>query len=364
MRIRSVVVPASVKRLGVADMRIPGFVDHHAHLLAQTAGETLSADLRGEQTHIHVCGLTPTDVSHPPKLASFIEAFDGVLREAAQHGLVQITEAGLTQWEYYDALCRLRERGSLPLRVRLLVASGIASLDRMKKTADAQLEIEGVKFYADGYLGLRTAAIHDPYTDEPDNRGLLFLDSATLAQRAEPYANAGFTIATHAIGDRAIDMVLDAYEMLFGGDCATARPRIEHAQILTQESIMRMAAMGVVACIQPSFAVTDAQSALRALGPDRMSTAYRWDLLLHAGVAVIGGSDYPVETLDPLRGLRRLSTGRDGDGEPVAVALGTQDALAVMTDQLAGWTEVSRPIEQIATDQYRDVCVVAAGISA
>jgi predicted amidohydrolase YtcJ len=128
--------------------------------------------------------------------------------------------------------------------------------------------------------------------------------------------------------------------MIYGTGCAEAAPRIEHAQVLRPDLVDRMAEMGVVACIQPSFAVSDAPTAWDALG-DRMATAYRWSMLLEAGVPVISGSDFPIEDLSPLVGLGRLVTGADDSGRPVAPRLPLADALAVMTDASAGVTVLS-----------------------
>src|SRR5581483_6166245 len=111
-----------------------------------------------------------------------------------------------------------------------------------------------------------------------------------------------------------------------GRECREARPRIEHVQVTNPEMIARMAEMGVIACIQPSFAVSDAASAKAALG-DRYETSYNWSGLLDAGVHVISGSDCPIETQDPLLGLQRLVTGADVDGRVVTHTLDLERAL-------------------------------------
>jgi predicted amidohydrolase YtcJ len=236
------------------------------------------------------------------------------------------------------------------VRVRLLVASGIADVKRMARSGDPWLDIEGVKFYADGWLGTRTCALERPFDDDPEaGRGILFLDADLLARRIDPFAEAGWMIATHAIGDRAIANVLDAYEKVYGRDCADAAPRIEHAQVLTPELIRRFADLGVVACIQPGFAVTDAVMARRALG-ERYEDAYRWDALLDAGVRVITGSDHPVEPLAPLMGLQRLCAGGNG-----AMTLPIDTALSIMTDASAGTTVLSDDPRNIAEDELAQI---------
>ena len=281
---------------------------------------------------VSVRGITPMDVEMPltPQEDLPGALYKG-LHEANRLGLVQVTEAGMTDWAYMDALRVLRDRGDLPVRYRLFVASGLAEPKRLAREGDPRLEIEGVKFYADGWVGPRTCALCAPFADSHDgDDGILFLDALTLSRRAEPFAARGWAIATHAIGDRAIEAVLDAYENIYGAECAAAAPRIEHAQVLTPHLIERMAHLGVVACIQPGFAHSDAATARAGLGAKRMEHAYRWDQLLDAGVRVITGSDYPIEVLSPLDGLAKLAEQLDLD-----------TALALMTDASAGTTVLS-----------------------
>ena len=326
----------------------PGFVDHHAHLLRVAAGDFPPYDPTRSETvaeyHRSVASRwsTPMDEDRPlAEQADLPGVLEAGLQRAADRGLVQITEAGMTDWAYLDALLNRRERGLLPLRVRILVASGIADPKRMRRFDDPWLDVIGVKFYADGWLGPRTCALSHGFEDEPDNGGVLFLDADALAKRLDPFAEGGWTVATHAIGDRAIEAVLDAYERVYGEDCATVAPRIEHAQVLRPDLVKRMAELGVVACVQPGFAVSDAAAARAALG-DRAELSYRWDELLAAGVRVIGGSDFPIESLSPLKGLQRMVTGAADDGEVVTDAvLPLDDALAIMTDEASGTVVLS-----------------------
>lgn len=335
----------------------PGFVDHHAHVLKAAAGrsrpycEDGANDLDAVRDfHRLVSDRWSTPLDEPVQPLEVHDGLRGALERALAHaqslGIVQLTEAGMDDWAYHEALLGLRARGPLPVRVRLLVASGIADAKRMQRTGDPWLELSGVKFYADGWLGSRTCAMCQPFTDRRDadgdgDTGILFLDADTLARRCDPFAEAGWTIATHAIGDRAVGAVLDAYEKVFGADCAAAAPRIEHAQVLSPELVERMAALGVVVCMQPGFGVSDAEVARRALG-DRWEASYRWDELLAAGVRVIAGSDHPVESLSPLVGLQRLVTGDFEDGRRAgAPTLSIAAALSVMTDAEAGTVVLS-----------------------
>jgi predicted amidohydrolase YtcJ len=345
----------------------PGFVDHHAHVLAVAAGVPLEcgdpSDLVAVRDHhrlINERWSTPMDEPMRP-----LEVHDGLrgdlergLVRAAEAGLVEITEAGMHDWAYLEALLSVRARGPLPVRVRLLVASGIAEVGRMQRTGDPWLELEGVKFYADGWLCPRTCALLQPFAEQDDTGGI-FLDADTLARRAAPFAEAGWTVATHAIGDRAIEAVLDGYERLYGSDCAEAAPRIEHAQVLAPDLVRRMAELGVVACVQPCFAVADAATARAGLGSERWEDAYRWDTLLDTGVRVITGSDFPLAPLAPLAGLQCLLTGDHLDGRRAgAPTLSREQALAVMSDGRAGTVVLSDDPQRVAEDEVATIEVV------
>ena len=228
------------------------------------------------------------------------------------------------------------------------------------------MRLEGVKFYADGWLGPRTCAVCRDFADTAD-AGLLFLDGPALARRITPLARAGWRIATHAIGDRAVAAVLDGYELAWDGDrsaMAAARPRIEHASLLSADLIARMAETGATACIQPSFAVTDAAQLEPALGPGRRPLAYPWAPLLSAGVSVVAGSDFPVETLDPLVGLARLVGGRSDRGgfatagtAPERSRLSAVAAVAIMTDPDSGLTMLTADPVQAAPEDIDQITV-------
>lgn len=301
-----------------------GFVDHHTHLLRVSAGALSGAGaastpegIAAYHRRVAAAGSTPMDdPPAEPSAGDLVEALRLGLEKARALGLVGVTEAGMGDWRHWDGLVELRRRGGgrLPVAVRVFVASGAADLERMaeaRSESDEQLAVIGVKFYADGWLGSRTCACSAPFADvAPDDRGVLFMDAGTLVARAQPYVDHGWRLATHAIGDRAIEVVLEAYETVYGGaaGCRQSGPRIEHAQVLRSDLVARMASRGVTACIQPCFATSDAQSIAAALA-GRFPDAYRWDRLIAAGVRVIAGSDFPIETLDPTVGLERLTSG-------------------------------------------------------
>jgi predicted amidohydrolase YtcJ len=276
-------------------------------------------------------GSTPMDVAEPPPVppGQITAWMLASLQRAAGTGLVEITEMGMREWWYLDALARLQAAGPLPLRVRIYLASGLAEqagqreLEARRSDSGPWIALDGIKFYADGWLGPRTCAMRRDFDDAAQD-GLLFMDAATLARRIGPFIAGGWRIATHAIGDRGVQAVLDGYDLAWGGDLAAmaaAAPRIEHASVQSAELIARIAASGVAVCIQPSFAVTDVRQVQAALGAGRSATAYPWAALAASGVRLLAGTDYPIEVLEPLVGLARLVSGRskrEGFARPTA----------------------------------------------
>jgi len=343
---------------------VPGFVDSHAHLLKEAgqapfpwAGTTVAGFHRATAE----AGITPMDVpdAPPPGPPGALPGrlHEG-LRRAAAAGLTEITEMGMRDWRYLDALDELQRAGPLPARVRIYLASGLAEEARPAE-ADARraaagtgswVSLDGVKFYADGWLGPRTCAMEHGFADG-SGTGILFQTAAELARRITPLAARGWRIATHAIGDRGVATVLDAYDLAWDGDraaIAAAAPRIEHASLQSAGLISRLAASGAVACLQPSFAVTDVPDVGSGLDPARAATAYPWAALAAAGAPLLAGSDFPIEVLDPLPGLARLVAGhseRDGFrtsvAAPASSRLTAAFAYSIMSDQASGRTLLS-----------------------
>ena len=363
-----------------APAAVPGFTDAHAHLLAVAAGVPAPWETTGvAEFHraVAAAGSTPMDVPEPPlsdPADILTERLRAGLATAAAAGLVEITDMGTRSWWYVDALTSLQNAGPLPLRVRIYLASGLTqenSLDELDRrraaAAGPWLRLDGVKFYSDGWLGPRTCAMCRAFHDRGGD-GLLFMDAATLARRIEPLAGRGWRIATHAIGDRAVATVLDAYETAWGGDraaLAAAAPRIEHASVQSAELTALMAETGTVACVQPSFAVTDTEQVRQALAPEDRHEAYPWAALDAAGVRMLCGTDFPIEVLEPLPSLARLVLGRSqrpGFGTagraPQTSRLPVATAFGLLTDAAAGQTLLSADPREIPADAIDQVEVL------
>ncbi len=164
-------------------------------------------------------------------------------------------------------------------------------------------ELAGVKFYLDGALGSRGAALLEPYSDDLNNYGLLLLDEDTFYYKADFALSKGFEIATHAIGDRANRLLINVYEKL-RKKYPYAILKAEHSQIINANDIKRFADNGIIASVQPIHCVSDADMAIKRLGNYRCEhNAYLWNTLLENNILLIAGSDFPIESHHPLKGI-------------------------------------------------------------
>jgi len=195
----------------------------------------------------------------------------------------------------------------LPVDVDVLVMArtpeDLATAKLRLDAADGPIRFMGYKDFIDGSLGGHTAAMLEPFSDRPDTRGTERYRHDRMVEMARVSIELGGSVAIHAIGDRANELVLDVHQDLIEGGAEPGRLRVEHASVLTDETIERMARLGVTASVQPAFLASEATWLEKRLGPDRMSRAYPFRSLLEAGVPLLGGSDSPVELPDPATGI-------------------------------------------------------------
>ena len=179
------------------------------------------------------------------------------------------------------------------------------------------LWVRAIKLYADGALGSRGAALLSPYSDDPNNTGLLVSTEPHLEHVAEEALRHGFQVATHAIGDRGNRNVLDAYDSaLKAVPRADHRFRVEHAQIIDPADIPRFAQLGVIPSMQSSHQTSDMRWAEDRVGPSRIRGAYAWQSLLKTGVIIPNGTDAPVEQINPMITFHSAVTREDASGWP------------------------------------------------
>jgi len=292
------------------------------------------------------------------------------LNAAAKAGLTTVHDAGMGRGEL-AALLQLAAEAPLPIRVYVMLGTGDAAfLDQQLALGPRvglhgdRVTIRAVKLFQDGAMGSRGAALLQPYSDAKDSRGLLVTAPAELEARAKKAAAAGFQLCTHAIGDRANRLVIDLYQRLLSAGIRAARPRLEHAQVLSPEDLPRLAKLGIIASMQPTHATSDMRWAEARLGSARLFGAYAWQRLRQSGAVLAFGSDAPVEPIDPLQGLYAAVTRQSKAGEPTGGWLPEQrlsglQALAAFTRGAAVASFEEQERGRIAPGQLADLTVLS-----
>ncbi len=244
-------------------------------------------------------------------------------------GLTGVHDAGVTPAEI-ESYRELERSGRLKLRVYAMIAGEQAEAwyGKHEPYIGPRFSMRSCKLYMDGAMGSRGAWLLDPYEDRPTAadggpyRGLNVMSPEMVRRIAADGVKRGYQICTHAIGDRANREVLDAYEAAFSAvpfrvqQRMDPRFRIEHAQLLHERDIPRFAALGVIASMQPTHCTSDMRWVESRVGPRRAKGAYAWAALLGSQATVAFGSDFPVESHNPLLGIHAAITRQRIDGTP------------------------------------------------
>ena len=250
------------------------------------------------------------------------------ITQAIEAALPGLWWMGLTSLHDFDgsdcfsALQILHQENKLNLRVVKSIPhenlSNAIALGLRSGFGDKTLRIGNVKLFADGALSQRTAAMLQPYQNDPDNRGILLIDEEEFFDIGREALGHGLGLAVHAIGDRANHEILNGYCRLyqeFQANFSRFRNRIEHVQLIHPEDAGRLSEMGIIASMQPIHATSDMNMA-NQYWDERSKTAYAWRLLLERGTILAFGSDAPVESPNPFWGLHAAITRQRADGSP------------------------------------------------
>jgi predicted amidohydrolase YtcJ len=303
----------------------------------------------------------------PPSPGDRSSALNIAIADALSNGVTSVQD--FSDWDDFLVLEDLERAGQLHLRISEWLAFTLP-LDVLKQhrashpADDPLLHIGMLKGFMDGSIGSRTAALNAPYSDDPGNSGIPRYDPVQLNQMTIERADAGFQIGFHAIGDHANEMALDAFQQALE-DRRTAlkipalattipphttatnnaqitatsdhRYRIEHAQIVSPEILDRYAHLHIIASMQPSHLLTDMNWVADRLGPDRAKYAYAWRSFLNRNVTLAFGTDYPVESLNPFRGLYSAITRQN---EPGTMTYQPQEKLT-LDEAIYAYTQAS-----------------------
>jgi predicted amidohydrolase YtcJ len=289
-------------------------------------GGQIDRDANGQPTGIlrETAQIAVRAVIPPPTHDGRRAALEAALADLAEHGVTSCQDYS-PDWQNFQIFEELEKEGKLTARISEWLPFD-DSVDDLKKKRDSHpqddlmLHTGMLKGFMDGSLGGHTAALLEPYSDDPKNSGLLRYEADKLNAMASERVLAGFQLGFHAIGDKGVQMALDAFagaekaardakvKAANGGD--DYRLRIEHSQVTTAAEIARYKELKVIASMQPSHVLTDMRWAQDRLGPKRAALSYAWAAFLNKGVTLAFGTDYPVEPVSPFRGLYAAVTRR------------------------------------------------------
>jgi predicted amidohydrolase YtcJ len=243
-----------------------------------------------------------------------------VLANVAKNGVTSVQD--YSEWADFQVYQQLKEEGKLSVRITEwlpfnLPLNELQNMQAQGGTKDPWLKIGALKAFVDGAMGSRTAAMLEPYSDDPSTTGILTSDPEKLTAMAIQRDKAGFQLAFHAIGDRANRIALDVFAAVAKANGSRdRRDRVEHAQIVAPMDFARFAELHVIASMQPSHQTTDMRWAEDRIGRERIMGAYAWATMLKNKVPLAFGTDYDVEPISPFRGLYACVTRERPDGGP------------------------------------------------
>ena len=271
------------------------------------------------------------------------ETLEMTMREMLSKGVTAVYTYAAENWGFHESTNvyhRLYDRNKLPLRVnvsydRLFTKENLTEAE--KNDPYRMVEQGSYKLFCDGSLGARSAALKKDYTDDPGNRGFLMYGEKALTKKIVEGLRLGLQPAIHTIGDRALEQAVSAIETaleIMKKDYPERPPkeysfRIIHAQLITEELVQRMSKLPVYIDVQPIFLKSDINFISQRIGQERLKGAYAWQTMLEAGLVLTGGSDCPVETYEPLKGIHVAvnGVGNGAIGETVSVF----DAISMYT---------------------------------
>jgi hypothetical protein len=300
-----------------------------------------------------------------------LEGLKRTVSAASRHG---ITTAFDIQVELDDlhAYDDLRRAGDLPVRI-------VAAIHHPKGTPPGRypefaaardryqgdsFSVAAIKLYIDGVAETGSAALLEPYANDPTSRGTTEYDVEEYRAIVRRLAGLGFQVCTHATGDRGARIALDAYEALGRhGARSDLRHRIEHCEVLSPDDIPRFGSLGVVPCMMPQHAAPGLTVRWReALGPRRAAGSFPWRALLAAGASVAFASDWPVAPMDPLGGIHQAVARVTADGTPSPERISMREAIDGYTRRAAFACRVEETRGSLAEGKFGDLVVLSANL--
>lgn len=361
--------------------------------VADAEGEIIR-DSNGEPTGVlKDSAMNPVFAVIPqPTDAEVVAAIKAAQAHALSLGITQVhaVTANANEVTMLDAFRTAHREGEL--KIRAYVLTPLEHWQDSKKLIDSEglgdeiLKWGGLKGFVDGSLGSTTAWFYQPYLDAPETSGFALTKPPALQKLVDDADSAGIKLAIHAIGDRAIDVLIDTFELTAVDQIADRRYRIEHFQHPSLEAINRAAENGIIASMQPYHAIDDGRWAEKRIGEERIKTTYAFKTILEAGGLLSFGSDWPVAPLSPLSGVYAAVTRQTTDGanpggwqpqEKISVeqalrAYTVTNAYAAFEDDVAGTLKIGNRADlvilaqdprRVEPDTLPEIKVVATMIS-
>jgi hypothetical protein len=307
-----------------------------SHATKNPQGGEIARDANGEATGILRETAQSVVASQVPRPTpeKHRQAIEAALQDIARSGVTSAQDFsgdnGESSRANFKILEQLEREGKLTVRISewLPFNESVDSLKEMRDShpqTDPMLHTAMLKAFMDGSLGSHTSAMLAPFADDPKNSGLPQYEQSKLNEMAKERVEAGFQLGFHAIGDKAVEMALDAFAEAETAAHASGvkaqdgsdnfRLRVEHAQVTNPAQVERFRELNVIASMQPSHLLTDMHWAMSRLGPERAVHSYAWAEFENHGVRLAFGTDYPVEPVAPFRGLYAAVTRTSDDGK-------------------------------------------------
>lgn len=305
--------------------------------------------------------IVPDPLADPKKKK---QALKEALQDMAARGITAAHTYAAKIWNYneeIDTYKELEREGELPVRI-------VVSLDELFEPEERQsvkdpfrkVKYGSCKLFTDGSLGARSAALTEAYSDDPMNYGAC-VDKDVLIGKLRAACESGLQPAIHAIGDKALDIALDALEAM-DFRRANLPVRLIHAQVVRPDQLERLERLPVVIDIQPAFLCTDLYWIEKRLGKGRLKYAYLWKTLTDSGLILAGGSDCPVESYDPVRGIfaavmRQDTNGFPPEGWKSGERLSVYEAFCLFSKNIAYTTGDEDVLGTVETGKFADLTV-------
>lgn len=303
-------------------------------------------------------------VAPPPTNAKVAELLRKTEHDLFANGLTTISDAGLELHEI-QLIDSLQRAGLLRMRVYAMANPSEENLDKwlpMGPYRTGKLSVSAFKVYADGALGSRGACLLAPYKDAPDQIGFLLHEPEYYPEIAKRLLDAGFQMNTHCIGDSANRFILKVYGEVLGGE-NNRRWRIEHAQVVNAADYELFDKYDVIPSVQPNMAISDMAWAEDRVGKERIAGAYAYKTLFAQNRVIAFGTDFPVESINPMLGLQASVLRTDSLGFPyggfmLQEAVGIDTALRAMTIMAAYANMEERSKGSIEPGKFADFAIL------